>query len=130
MTSPTSEVLQQVKRWVKIPDSTKVRFREEGREGIIDGLTELVVGPGRNPDSRTQYRVSVGIHDRALAIEECLLVLNDQEGVVHTVRPKGEYRRVITLQLRAVLVADRFVTTAYDGSERCDARGARSRRSY
>jgi hypothetical protein len=28
------------------PYSTKVRFREGGREGIIDGLTELAVGHG------------------------------------------------------------------------------------
>jgi hypothetical protein len=39
-------------RWVRIPDGTKVRFREDGREGIIDGLMQLVVGPGTNPDSR------------------------------------------------------------------------------
>ena len=56
MTNPKADGLHTVKRWVRIPDGTKVRFREDGREGIIDGLTELVVGPGRNPDSRTQYQ--------------------------------------------------------------------------
>ena len=45
-------------RWVRIPDGTKVRFREDGREGIIDGLTELVVGPRRNPDCRTAVPAS------------------------------------------------------------------------
>ena len=68
------------KRWVRIPDGTKVRFREDGREGIIDGLTELAVDPGRNPDSRTQYRINVGDPDRTLAIEDDLLVLTDGDG--------------------------------------------------
>ena len=41
----------------------KIRFREDGREEIIDGLTELVVGLGRNSDSRTLYRINVGYLD-------------------------------------------------------------------
>ena len=49
-------------------------------EGIIDGLTKLVIGPGRNPDSRTQYRINVGDLDRTLAIEQELLVLTDADG--------------------------------------------------
>ena len=61
MANPQADGLQTVKRWVRIPDGTKVRFREDGREGTVDGLTELVVGPRRNPDSRTQYRINVGI---------------------------------------------------------------------
>jgi len=52
MTNPKAEGLCIGKRWVRIPDGTKVRFREDGREGIIDGLMQLVVGPGTNPDSR------------------------------------------------------------------------------
>ena len=51
MINPKVEGVHTGKRWVRIPDGTKVRFREDGREGIIDGLTELVVGPRRNPDS-------------------------------------------------------------------------------
>ena len=74
--------LHTVKRWVRIPDGTKVRFREDGGERIIDGLTELVVGPGRNSDSRTQYRINIGDLDWTLAIEDELLVLTDAEGVV------------------------------------------------
>jgi hypothetical protein len=53
----------------RVPDGAKVRFLKDGREGITDGLTELVVGPGRNPDSRTQYRSNVGDPDRTLALE-------------------------------------------------------------
>ena len=49
-------------------------------EGIIGGLTKLVIGPGRNPDSRTKYRVNVGDLGRTLAIEQDLLVLTDVNG--------------------------------------------------
>ena len=76
----------------RVPDGTKVRFLKDGREGITEGLTELVVGPGRNPDSRTQYRSNVGDPDRTLAIEGDLLVLTDEDGVVIMVKRKGEYR--------------------------------------
>lgn len=112
MTNARAEGLQPVKRWVRIPDGTKVRFRGDGRKGVVDGLTELVVGPGRNPDSRTQYRINVGDSDRALAIEDDLLVLTDEEGLVLMVKQKGEYRRVVTQQLQAVFAADRFVREA------------------
>jgi hypothetical protein len=97
---------------VRIPGGTKVRFRENGREGIIGGLTELVVGPGRNPYSRKQYRINVGDPDRTLAIEHDLLVLTDVDGVLLMVKQKGEYRRVITHQLQAVFTTDRFVKAA------------------
>ena len=112
MRDARAEELQTVKRWVRIPDGTKVRFRGDGREGVIDGLTELVVGPGRNPDSRTQYRINVGDPGRTLAIEDDLLVLTDADGMVLMVKQKGEYRRVVTQQLQAVFAADRFVRAA------------------
>jgi len=89
MTNPKAEGLLTVKKWVRIPDGTKVRLREDGREGIIDGLTELVVSPSRNPDSRTQYRINVGNPDRTLAIEDDLLVLTDENGVVLNSEAKG-----------------------------------------
>jgi hypothetical protein len=112
MTNPKADGLRAGKRWVRIPDGTKVRFRRDGREGIIDGLTELVVGPGRNPDSRTQYRINVGDPDRTLAIEDDLLVLTDADGVVLMVKQKSEYRRAVTQQLQAALGTDRFVKAA------------------
>ena len=40
--------------WVRIPDGTKVKHRHEGHVGFIDGLTEIVSGPNRNPDGKTQ----------------------------------------------------------------------------
>jgi len=112
MANPKAEGVRTGKKWVRIPDGTKVRFREDGREGIIDGLTELVVGPGRNPDGRTQYRINVGDPDRILAIEDDLIVLTDADGIVLMVKQKGEYRRVVTQQLQAVFAADRFVRAA------------------
>ena len=81
-------------------------------EGTIDGLTELVVGPGHNPDNRTQYRINLGEFDRTLAIEHDLLVLTDSDGVALMVKQRDEYRRVVTQvtqQLQAVFTADRFV---------------------
>ena len=95
----------------RIPDGTKVRFRKDGREGFTDGLTELVVGPGCNPDSRTQYRSNVGDPDRTLAIEGDLLVLTDEDGVVIMIKQKGEYQPY-GYQLQAVFAADRFVKAA------------------
>jgi hypothetical protein len=112
MSNPKAEGLYTVKRCVRIPDGRKVRFLNDGREGITDGLTELVVGHGRNPDSRTQYRSNAGDPDRTLAIEDDLLVLTDQDGVVIMVKQKGEYRRMVTQQLQAVFAADRIVEAA------------------
>ena len=95
---------------MRIQDCTRVRFREDGRQGIIDGLTELAAV--RNPDSRTQYSINVGDPDRTLASEEDLLVLTDADGIVLMVKQKGEYRRVVTQQLQVVFAADRFVKAA------------------
>ncbi|MGQ0812363.1 MAG: hypothetical protein ACT4OO_14220 [Nitrospiraceae bacterium] len=97
------------KYWVKIPDGTKVRHRQEGHEGLIDGLTEIVAGLGRNPDGRTQYRVNVGPGDRKLAAEEDLLILTDHEGLVIMGKEKVEYRRGVTEQLHGIFTDDRFI---------------------
>jgi hypothetical protein len=66
---------------------------------------ELVVGSGRNPDSRTQSRSNAGDPDRTLAIEDNLLVRTDEDGVVIMVKQNGEYRRTVTRQLQAVFAA-------------------------
>ena len=52
-------------------------------------MTELVIGSGRNPDSRAQYRINAGDPDRTLAIEDDLLILTDIGGVVLMVKQKG-----------------------------------------
>ena len=97
--------------WIRIPDGTKVRLREGGQEGVIDGLTELVVGPGRNPDGKTQYRVNVGDQDRMLVIENALTLLIDGEGLVMMLKQKPDYRRLVTDRLRETLSEDYFVST-------------------
>jgi hypothetical protein len=101
MTNPKTEGLHTMKRWVRIPDGTEVRFCEGGHEGTIDGLTELAMGSGRNPDSLTQYRINVRDPYRTLAIEDDLLVLTDADDVVLMVKRKGEQRRVVIKQLQA-----------------------------
>ena len=99
------------KPWTRFPNGTKVRLLEGGQVGIIDGLTELVVGPGRNPDGRTQYRLNVGDGSRLLAGQCELTVLTDNDGLVLIVRQTIEYRRIVTDQLRAELTRDRFVAS-------------------
>jgi hypothetical protein len=112
MTISKTEQLHTVKRWVRISDGTKVRFREDGREGIIDGLTKLGMGPGGNSDSRTQCRINIGDSDWTLALEDDLLVLTDVHSVVLMVKQQGEYCRVANQHLQAVFTAGQFVRAA------------------
>lgn len=100
------------KSWMRIPDGTKVRIREGGQEGVIEGLTELVVGPGRNPDGRTQYRLNVGDPARMLVAHEALQILTDAEGIVLMIKQNVDYRRIVTERLRAELSEDCFVRPA------------------
>ena len=99
--------------WRRIPNGTRVRLRENTLEGVIDGLTELVVGPGRNPDGRTQYRINLGDPDRMLVAEDALLIIVDAEGLVLMRKEKVDYRRLVTEQLRGGFSADRFVRIGY-----------------
>ena len=98
--------------WKRIPNGTRVRLRENAQEGVIDGLTELVVGPGRNPDGRTQYRINLGDPNRMLVAEDALLIIVDAEGLVLMLKEKVDYRRLVTEQLRGGFSADRFVPSA------------------
>ena len=95
--------------WVRIPDGIKVRHRHEGHDGFIDGLTEMVVGPNRNPDGRTQYRLNIGTPARQLVTEDDLCILIDSDNLVIMVRQKAPYRRSVTEQLHGVLADDRFI---------------------
>ncbi|HLZ34310.1 MAG TPA: hypothetical protein VKP13_09840 [Nitrospira sp.] len=95
--------------WIRIPDGTKVRHRHEALEGVIDGLTELVTGPERNPDGRTQYRVNIGEPTRHLMIEDDLCILLDRDDLVIMLRQKEPYRRCVTESLRGVFSDDRFI---------------------
>ena len=99
------------KAWVRIPDGTKVKHRHEGHIGFIDGLTEIVSGPNRNPDGKTQYRMNIGAPDRQLVTESDLSILVDDEELVIMLRQKAPYRRAVTQSLHSVLGPDRFVKT-------------------
>lgn len=101
--------------WVRIPDGTKVRHRSEAYDGVIDGLTEIVSGPERNPDGKTQYRVNVGDSTRLLVSEHHLNILLDNKDLVLVGREPELYRRAVTNRLRAVFPEDRFVTAALKG---------------
>lgn len=100
------------KAWVRIPDGTKVKHRHEGHVGFIDGLTEIVTGPNRNPDGKTQYRMNIGAPDRQLVTEDDLSILIDDEELVIMLRQKAPYRRAVTQSLHSVLSADRFIKPA------------------
>jgi hypothetical protein len=95
--------------WRRIPDSTKVKHRHEGQEGFIDGTTELTVGPNRNPDGKTQYRMDVGTPARRLVTEDDLCILVDAENLVIMAKQKPAYRRSVTEQLHGVFADDRFI---------------------
>lgn len=101
-----------VSRWVRIPNGTKVRHRHEAYDGIIDGLTEIVEGPQRNPDGKTQYRINIGGNTRLLVTEENLSILLDDENLVMIGREKEPYRRSVTAHLRAAFSDDRFIKPA------------------
>ncbi len=100
------------KPWVRIPNGTMVRHREGGRQGYIDGLTEIVIGSQRNPDGRTQYRVNIGEAERFLAVEDDLDILTDEAGMVLMLKQKPPYRSLISTQLRNAFAAERFVVSA------------------
>jgi len=97
-----------MREWVRIPDKTTVRHRLEDHQGAVDGLTEIVTGPKRNPDGRTQYRIDVGQPQRLLAAEEDLVILLDDEDLIMMNKEKTEYRRGMTERLRGIFREDRF----------------------
>jgi hypothetical protein len=109
MSKPKPSEPQSASSWRRIPDGTKVKHRHEGQEGFIDGTTELVIGPHRNPDGKTQYRMNVGTPARQLVTEDDLCILLDTENLVIMAKQKEPYRRSITEQLRGVFAEDRFI---------------------
>lgn len=100
-------------QWMRIPDGTRVRLRLEGKDGAIDGLTELVQGKSLNPDHRTQYRVFLGEPSRRLAGEEELLILVDRDGLILMDKKVAvEYRSHLTALLHGAFAEDKFVAAA------------------
>jgi len=63
---------------------------------LVDRLTEIVSGPNRNPDGKTQYRMKIGAPDRQLVTESDLSILIDDEDLVIMLRQKAPYRRAVT----------------------------------
>jgi hypothetical protein len=98
--------------WRRIPDGVRVRHQTNGDEGMIDGITQIVEGPRRNPDRLTQYRIDVGGSTRKLAAEEELLIVVDDGGLVVMLKQPAEYRQFVTAQLRMTWKDDRFVKKA------------------
>lgn len=96
-------------RWVRIPDGTSVRHRLEAYDGVIDGLTEIVSGPERNPDGKSQYRVKIADNTRILVSENHLNILIDKKNLVLVGRESELYRQFTTDRLRAAFAPDRFV---------------------
>jgi hypothetical protein len=97
------------KTWARIPNGVKVRHRSDGKDGVIDGLTEIVAGLRRNPDGKTQYRVDMAGPAKELVAEDDLLILTDREGLVIIAKQSVEYRRHVTSRLRETLAEDRFI---------------------
>ncbi len=112
MTTVSTHPARTVKPWIPIPDGTMVRHRQEGHDGIIDGLTEFVSGPDRNPDGKTQYRLNIGSPTRQLVTEHDLFILLDKENLIIMARQKEPYRRSVTAHLRSAFADDRFVKAA------------------
>jgi hypothetical protein len=110
--------------WIRIPDKTKVRHKLDDAQGVVEGLTELVAGPKRNPDMRTQYRLNVGKPQRTLAAEEDLLILLDDEGLVMMEKETELYRRDITERLRTAFSENRFCRPKTALGKRQETRGA------
>lgn len=107
-----SKRLTAEKLWSRIPDGTKVRHTGDGPDGcdgFIDGLTEIVNSPKRNPDGKTLYRLNIGTPQRKLAAEADLLILLDQEGLILVSGKSAlEYRRSVTEQLHHTFDESRF----------------------
>ena len=79
-----------------IENETKVRHRQDGYVGFIDGLTEICKGPKRNPDGKTQYRVRVeGKKTRELATE-------DELEIIKMAPRRGKRFNVYVVQLQGV----------------------------
>lgn len=112
MSNPTPSHLNTPKMWLPIPNGTRVKLWTETLEGVIDGLTELVTGPDRNPDGRTQYRINVGVSTRHLVAEDNLTILLGGDDLVIMLRQNEPYRRCVTEQLRDKFSADRFTKSA------------------
>lgn len=96
--------------WYRIPDGTKVKLRGEEREGVIDGVTEIVNGQQLNGDLRTQYRIRMmDTHEVKLAGDRDLLFLVDHDDLVIIAKQAVSYRSYVTTRLRSAFAPTQFV---------------------
>jgi hypothetical protein len=94
----------------RIPDGTKVKPRGDVREGVIDGVTEIVDGGLMNADSKTQYRIRMtGTAEVKLVGDLDLLFMVDRDGLVVMPRQAVAYRSYVTKRLRSVFAEHQFV---------------------
>lgn len=57
--------------WKPFPDGNRVKHRDKGYEGWIDGLTEVAKGGKVNPDGKSKYRIRLHNRERReLAAEQ------------------------------------------------------------
>jgi hypothetical protein len=68
--------------WKPFPEGTRVKHRDEGYEGWVDGLTEIRKGGKVNPDEKSKYRIRLhGRDKRALAAEQEIEHCKDLESI-------------------------------------------------
>src|SRR5919106_2186441 len=68
--------------WKPFSEGTRVKHRDEGYEGWVDGVTERHEGGKVNPDAKSKYRMR--LHDcekRALAAEQEIEHCKDLESI-------------------------------------------------
>jgi hypothetical protein len=68
--------------WKPFSKGTRVKHRDEGYEGWVDGVTELHAGGKLNPDAKSKYRIRLHDHEkRALAAEQEIEHCKDLESI-------------------------------------------------
>jgi hypothetical protein len=56
--------------WKPFPEGTRVKHRDEGYDGWIDGVTEIRKGGKVNPDGKSKYRIRLHEYNIVLAAEQ------------------------------------------------------------
>jgi len=71
-----------IMEWKPFPEGTRVKHRDEGYQGWVDGLTQVHEGGKVNPDGKSKYRIRVHGHEkRRLAAELEIADCKDIESI-------------------------------------------------